>query len=214
MHRHLFILLLALFMSLVSGFLMTACGADASEEVELKGRILLWHAWSGTEEEILDGLLDKFNDIYPSISVIAVAYDPDELQEQFKDKVEQGLGPDLLIGSQLWTRDLADAGLLQTIDQEDVDLSLYLAPALNTLNYNDELYGLPLSVHTSALYYNRSLVDEPPETLQELLEQAAEGKTVMLNTDFDSAFWGIQAFGGQLLILQRPVRCGQILDRG
>ncbi|UCC50562.1 MAG: extracellular solute-binding protein, partial [Anaerolineaceae bacterium] len=63
----------------------------------------------------------------------------------------------------------------------------------------DELYGLPLSVETSALYYNKALTDGPPETLTELLEHAVEGKKVAINTNFDTAFWGIQAFGGRLL---------------
>ncbi len=64
-------------------------------------------------------------------------------------------------------------------------------------------------MQTSALYYNKDHVSEPPETLSALLEQADEGQKVALNTNFDAAFWGIQAFGGEMLDDQMRVVLNQ-----
>ena len=193
-----------LIMLLLAASLLTACGDRTEGNDEQSGRILLWHAWSGPEEEALNSLLAKFSDIYPEITVISARYTLDELKAEYMGKVVQGLGPDLLIGAQEWTPELVEAGLIRALNEAQVDTSIYLTSALNTVRYDDrvhgaQLYGLPLSVKTSALYYNRKLVSAPPETLQALLEEAAAGKKVALNTNFSAAVWGIQAFGGQLL---------------
>ncbi|MCB8988915.1 MAG: extracellular solute-binding protein, partial [Ardenticatenaceae bacterium] len=86
----------------------------------------------------------------------------------------------------------------------------YLSGAVQTLTYQDKLYGLPLSLRPMALYYNTQLVSAPAATLDEWLDQAANGASVALNTNFRPAFWGIQAFGGQAFDEQRRV----ILDQG
>ena len=75
---------------------------------------------------------------------------------------------------------MADAQLIRALDENNINPEPYLAPALNTLRYRDKLYGLPLSLETSALYYNKELTDEPPETLNELLEHAVEGQKVAI----------------------------------
>ena len=184
---------------LLAVFLLIACDSDATVNSEQEGRILLWHEWSGADAETLDELLDNFNEVYPEITVISISHPSDGLKESFIDAATRGLGPDIMIGSQLWTPELADAQLIRSVDENKINAESYLAPALNTLRYQDKLYGLPLSLETSALYYNKELTDEPPETLSELLEHAAEGKKVAINTNFDTASWGIQAFGGRLL---------------
>ena len=178
---------------------LVACAGGSVEDSELHGRVLLWHTWSGADEAALNELLDKFNDVYPEITVISISYTEPELRDQFVDVAQRGMGPDVIIGSQLWIPDLVDAGLIHALDEDHIDLSPFLGTALQSLRYRGELYGLPLSVQTSALYYNKDQVSAPPETLSALLEQADQGHRVAINTNFDAAFWGIQAFGGKLL---------------
>jgi ABC-type glycerol-3-phosphate transport system substrate-binding protein len=49
-----------------------------------------------------------------------------------------------------------------------------------------------------ALYYNPSIVSAPPETLDELLQEAAAGHNVAFVPRFVQAYWGIQVFGDGL----------------
>lgn len=192
--------LLQLFtLTLLSTFLLS-CGAGMAESSVLEGRILLWHAWQGTEADTLNSLIEKFHDIYPGITVVSSSYAPDELEAQFRDKSSQGLGPDLLIGEQMWIPALADELLIQPMDETNIDPERYLSSALTTLRYQGKLYGVPLSVQTWGLYYNKRMIGaEPPHTLDALLEQAEGGVKVAINTNFADAFWGIQAFGGRLM---------------
>jgi arabinogalactan oligomer/maltooligosaccharide transport system substrate-binding protein len=46
---------------------------------------------------------------------------------------------------------------------------------VKTVSYEDKLYGIPLSLETSCLFYNKDLVGEQPaDTLEEIIEQAKE----------------------------------------
>ena len=70
--------------------------------------------------------------------------------------------------------ELAQAGLLKDIGpRDDIDTSLFLNAALNTVRDDEQLYGLPFSVHTQVLYYNSALVTTPPATLDEWTAQSS-----------------------------------------
>jgi len=162
------------------------------------GQLVLWHGWAEREVGALTELLGRFAAIHPDVKIIPIRVPPEQLYERFRMRASMGLGPDLLIIPSQWERDLAEAGLIQDLSDRELDTSLYLSGAVETLRYEGRLYGLPMSLRTVALYYNRELTTEPPTTLTGLLSQAAQGRQVLLYSDFYHAFWGIRAFGGQL----------------
>ena len=57
---------------------------------------------------------------------------------------------------------------------------------------------MPLSLQVNAQYYNRELVTDPAQLVDDLRTQATAGVPVVIDTRFDHAFWGIGAFGGEL----------------
>lgn len=188
----------------------TACTHDVSGRKPLKQPILLWHAWNERETKVLNELLARFATIYPENVVIQQGFSAEELLAQFRQQAQRGLGPDLVIINGRALRELAHAGLIQDLSPYAIDTSVYLSTALQTLRYQDRLYGLPLSLHTIALYYNKNLITEPPTTLTALLEQAADSHSIALNTSFYGAFWGIQSFGSD--VFDRTGRV--VLDQG
>ncbi len=188
---------------------LAAC-QDQSASAILQGRILLWHSWPETETQVLDTLLDEFTTIHPQVQIIRSRVASDTLLDQFKVRADLGVGPDLLIGSSDWVVELAEADLIQDLSAQDFDPSIYLSTAIQTLRYQDKQYGWPLALQTTALYYNKEFVTEPPKSLTDLLRQVAEGISVGLNSSFEAAFWGIQSFGGQLFDAEGRV----ILDQG
>lgn len=176
------------------------------------GTILIWHSWGETEAAALQEVLDKFSELHPDANIIVDHIDPNELRSLFEEAATTGFGPDILIGPNDWVHPLAEARLIQNVDarlDEEVR-QRYLPAALETLRYEGGLYGLPASLRTPGLYYNKGLVDKPVATLEELLAQAREGREVGINTSFTQAFWGIRAFGGRLFNEEGKV----ILDQG
>jgi maltose-binding protein MalE len=183
---------------LLTAFILIGCGSDPAQETDVRGQILLWHGWSGPEAVVLDRLLDQFTAIYPEVTVVRERKALAGIGEAFLDEAILGTGPDLLIAPARWEPVLAEAGVIQKLDEQTIDTSAYLPGLMRQLRTPAGLYALPLSAHTYALYYNQSMVDEPPATLTRLLDQAATGQPVALETTFYGAFWGVQAFGGQL----------------
>lgn len=205
-------LLFKILIMLLCSLLLVACNFDAdnSNNNQLSGRILLWHGFNEEESVVLHSILDQFGSIYADIQVVSAAVPEEEFLLRYQNTAAQGLGPDLLIGSSDWIAPLAEADLILDINRSVPETEAYLPTAVESLRLGEGLYGLPLSLAPVALYYNSKLVDTPASTLDDLLLEAANGKAVALNTNFDEAFWGIQAFGGQLFDDDGRV----ILDQG
>jgi arabinogalactan oligomer/maltooligosaccharide transport system substrate-binding protein len=132
--------------------------------------------------------------------------------EQFETAADSGLGPDLLVAPSNQIRNLAEAKLIDAIGlrlPEDV-LARYATGTLETVRFAGQIYGLPITLNTMALYYDRRQVEQPPATLDALLAEAAQGKIVAISTNFRDAFWGVQGFGGQLFDEEGRI----LLDQG
>ncbi|MEM7536732.1 MAG: extracellular solute-binding protein [Chloroflexota bacterium] len=175
---------------------------------QLSGRVLIWHGWTGAQASLLDEILDTFStEIQPNVVIERQSFaDMEQMRTQFQAAAKGGLGPDLMIAPSDWVRPLAEDGYILDIGaNEAIDsavLEQFMPSAVQTLLYENRLYGLPTSVETMVLYTNQRLVNEQMKgaatTLDALLQQAYSGHVIALNTTFDRAFWGIQAFGGDL----------------
>ena len=167
--------------------LLIAC-TSAPETGFIEDRILVWHGWSGAEEAALQVLVNDFTSLNPNARVIVanpwsaerdllqlegegLATLQDLLLGRFTWRAQLGLGPDLLIGPSDWVRQLANAGLIQDLSGRVDDTSSYLSSAVETVRYQPPgqsaagLYGLPLTLETVALYYNKTMITTPADTL-------------------------------------------------
>ncbi|MEZ4868399.1 MAG: extracellular solute-binding protein [Caldilineaceae bacterium] len=175
--------------------------------------MLLWHAWNDNDAQALDDVLLKFLEIHPDVNIKAQRFTTvADMLEQYQVAAEAGLGPDLLIAPNQQVRTLADLQLIDAVGTAlpDAVQQRYTPAALDSLQYGGKLYGIPATLDTLVLYYDRTRVDQPATTLDQLLAEAAEGRVVAISTNFRDAFWGVQAFGGKLFDEGRRV----ILDRG
>jgi len=179
----------------------------------LQGRVLLWHAWTDSEAVALAAVIARFQAIHPAVIVKTQAFaSQDELLYQFRIAAASGLGPDLILAPTEWIRLLHGADLIDEIgDQVEAPLlARYLPASIISLRYQNGLYGLPVTLDTMILYYNRQQVKQPPTTLADLLAAANASQLVEMSTTFLDAFWGVRAFGGQLFDAEQRV----ILDQG
>lgn len=200
---------------LVAAILFAGCspGETPPDSRQLQGRILIWHTWAESEAAALDEILARFRNIHPDVTIKQQSFaQVSSMLEQFETAADSGLGPDLLIAPSEWIRHLAEAGLIDAISArlpEDV-LTRYATTTLETVRFAGQIYGLPVTLNTLALYYDRRLVEQPPATLDALLAEAAQGKVVAVSTNFRDAFWGVQGFGGRLFNEEGRI----VLDQG
>ena len=180
-------------------FLLIIAGCRSTEQDdELKGRLTLWHSWSPVEAVVLDEALAQFQEIHPQVRIITVALPEDQLLKEFYRLGNDGLGPGLLIGDDSWISELADDQLIRPFSPNQTTLTLFNPRNRALTQYQDQIFGVPMSLAPHALYYNKNIVNEPPESLDALLEEAARGNRVAFVPRFEEAYWGIQTFGDGL----------------
>ena len=174
--------------------LLAGCQPVAPDE-DLRGRVTLWHSWSGAEAVELREALARFQEVYPGVRVVELALPEDQILKEFTNAARDGLAPDILIGRNRWIKELVDAGLIRALVQSDAPQVLANARNRALVAYEGELFGVPLFLAPRALYFNKSLVSEPAASLDDLLREAAAGNRVEFVPRFEEAYWGIQTFG-------------------
>lgn len=141
------------------------------------GSITLWHGWTGTEADTLNNeILPAWEAANPGIEVEVLAVPFDQLKNKYQTEAATGGGPDLLIGPADWVGELASAELIKPLDgMVGADqLGAYVPASVDALKYDGQLYGLPESIETVALYYNKDLVPTPPTSTAELEQMSAD----------------------------------------
>lgn len=120
--------------------------------------------------------------------------------QQFAQAVQSSSGPDAVVGipnDQL--ADYVNAGLAAEVPQElyaDEDFS---DAAIQACYVDGKRYAAPLSVETTALFYNTDMVSEVPSTWEELVEDAATSGGVQFDATsiyYDLGF--VRACGGYI----------------
>jgi hypothetical protein len=199
-------------MFVIAIMLLAACSGRSGEDDGLTGRILLWHAYDDNAAAALDDIFARFAELNPQTLVKVLHFaSEEEMMAQFLDAADGGLGPDVLITSSEWVPSLVQADLLRPVDGlPDEVRARFMPDALALLEVDDRLYGLPESVNTSVLFYNKRLVEQPATTLDALLAEATSGNYVGMSADFADAFWGVGTFGGRLFADDGRI----MLDRG
>ena len=173
---------------------ITGCQGDKPDG-ELNGRITIWHSWRAADAAVLQDVLARFGEIHPNVQVTTVALPEDQILDEYIKAGNDGFGPGLLIGSNNWIGDLVGTGLIRSFTLDDLGGSLFNSRNSALIQYEDQLHGVPLFLAPNALYYNKDLVQAVPESLDELLQEAAAGNHVAFVPRFEEAYWGIQAFG-------------------
>ena len=91
-------------------FLVILCGCQfGTSNGGLNGRVTLWHSWSAEEALILEEVLEQFQEIHPDVQIITTAFPYNQILTEFMVAGEEGLGPTLLLGTDNWISELADA---------------------------------------------------------------------------------------------------------
>ena len=174
---------------------LAGCRNIATEAKEqLQGRLLIWHPFQGKEAETLNIILDDYRELYPQVRIVSEFVPQKNITEQFREQSQSGLGPDLMISSYFDLIPLIRAGLLLTLNNYDPDLSTYLPRAILQVTHQDNLYGLPFSLNTQVLCYNKTKVERPPETLSEVIKEVEAERQFALTSNFVDTFWGVQIF--------------------
>ncbi|GAA0719995.1 arabinogalactan oligomer/maltooligosaccharide transport system substrate-binding protein [Halorubrum trapanicum] len=172
------------------------------------GSARLWADLTDAEDEDMDAYISDFEE--ESGYIINKEAPGGELDQQLETAIPAGDGPDSWIWAHDWVGRFAvredPPFLYDASDDVDVSLDSYTETAQQAAQFDGGLYGLPFASETAALYYNADMVEEPPETLEEMVSVMEEHHDPE-NGQYGLSFPGvdpyqasgfIQAYGGDL----------------
>jgi sn-glycerol 3-phosphate transport system substrate-binding protein len=131
--------------------------APAAEPVE----ITFWHAMSGSREEIINGIAERFNAANPGIVV------KPEYTGSYAETVTKGLAayrtgtaPTIVQSYEVGTRTMYDSGAIvpvHTLNTGDVDWEEVVTPIRKYYTLEGELPCMPFNSSTAMIYYNKDM---------------------------------------------------------
>ena len=153
MKRNLSILLI------VSMLLIFSAVSMAETEVRIVG-------WGGTDQSIVEELINKF--VVPELAAkgITAVYEPivDDFQKNLINSLSAGTAGDLFYMDIFWAEYIIKAGQVEPLDdylakstvisKDDIIPSL-----LNAFSFDGKAYGIPKDFNSLALVYNKDLFD-------------------------------------------------------
>src|SRR5690625_3377021 len=203
-----YVKLLGIFSIIALITLLVSCGPEENSEKDAEKKE------KGSKNEEYDLLVwedvEKSNGIEDAIKKFEEENDVKikVVEETYAQQIEKlrldgpaGTGPDVLTmpNDQIGTAVIE--GLLKELNVEDDLASIYTDVAMDSQSVEGKIYGLPKSVETTVLFYNKDIVseDELPETLDDwydLSEELTEGDNFGLLALFDQIYYANSVLSG------------------
>ncbi|NQD40796.1 sugar ABC transporter substrate-binding protein [Glutamicibacter halophytocola] len=170
----------------IAALSLTACGASGSSETSSSpaaeqsspaaasgGSLTVWV--DANREPVLKEAAADFEK-QSGVKVDLVIKDFSKIQEDFLRQVPTGKGPDITIGAHDWLGNLVNNGVVQPVELGD-KASEFQDVSIDAMSYEGSTYGVPYATENLALLRNADLVDEAPETFDDMIEAGKEAGT-------------------------------------
>jgi len=202
--------LLALGASITTGAALTACGGGKSASEAAKGgspaqstfsgtydgpqvELSYWNGFTGGDGPFMKQMVGEFMKDNPKISVKSNTVEWAQYYQRVPAAVQAGKGPD--VGAMHLDQLATNAARNVIVPIDDLATSLGLSESDFTPQvwqagiYKDKRYGIPLDVHSLAMYYNKDQfsqagVSAAPATDAELQDALAKLKAASIANPF------------------------------
>jgi multiple sugar transport system substrate-binding protein len=168
---------------------ISACrGSNTPDPDDDTGLISLkyWNSLTGADGDVMRQMIAQFNASHEGeIQVIETFTNEIDYYTNINLLIPQGRGPDVMIMHSYLVQSYANSGILKPIDDYlnvsgvNVNPEDYITNVMQSLYYEEQLYGIPLDIHTIGMYYNVDLLNkynlEVPTNRSEMI---AASKTV------------------------------------
>ncbi|SHO48897.1 ABC transporter substrate-binding protein [Anaerocolumna xylanovorans] len=203
---------LLLTMGMVAGML-SGCGSSDKKNVQdtssgdnsTDGKtveITMWGSWGGDQVGQLDKQLDAYN---KSQSKYHITYAvQDSMEEKLLTAIVSNEAPDVVLWDRFNTSVYAPKGAFTQLDdyvkKDSIDMSKFYSPATDELTYDGKLYGIPLTVDTRVIFYNKDMfsaagIDPASITTWDTLRDAAVKLTKRENGKLVQAGFSLKDVG-------------------
>ncbi|MCP4810584.1 MAG: extracellular solute-binding protein [Proteobacteria bacterium] len=178
---------------LLGALIGTASGAE----------IVVWHSYRGAEREGLEQALDAYEEASGN-TVKPLALPNEGFTKKFESAAPHGNGPDVLLYAHERIGDWSQSGLIEPITTTD---SVWAQTTVDAVTWEGQVWAVPLAYKCIALFYDSTVIAEPPATTDELLALAREhthGDTFGLSYEVASAYVNAAWMHGHGAVLEGP----------
>jgi multiple sugar transport system substrate-binding protein len=174
--------LLTAVLALVAG----GCGDDESSGAGVELNFFVATQPGGTIQEVAKRCTEESGGAY-TVNVELLPTDASQQREQLVRRLgAEDSNIDIIGMDVIWTAEFANAGWLQEWTdplKSQVTKDVFQS-VIDTASFEDKLYGAPFNSNTELLWYRKDLVDTPPKTWDEMIDQAEQlGKDVQVQAD-------------------------------
>lgn len=181
--------------------MLAGCGKSSAVSAEKDSKeIVVWSYLMDNEVEELDKIAQEW--AKENGKKVKVIKDNSPFQS-FLQAANSSKGPDLVFGithNNLGT--FQQAGLLSEVPKDFANKEEYVNSAVwDAVSYDGKAYGVPLSMETYALFYNKDKVKEVPKTIEDLVKQAKAYGPSGFQFSMNEFYYGaafVQSYGGYI----------------
>ncbi|MEX2540156.1 MAG: ABC transporter substrate-binding protein [Trueperaceae bacterium] len=159
--------------------LLTMCLAFAG--ITFGQNLTFWHYWDGANGQVLQGLIDRYEEENPGVSIEAVFVPGSELVTRLQTAIAGRQTPTMAISDLVAMPLLTSSGVLAPLNEyiasSNVDMDDYFEGPLVYGLRDGSRYSLPVSASNLGLFWNKALFEEagldpetPPQNWDELME--------------------------------------------
>lgn len=218
-----FLAVLMIVLALTASFPFTAFADDevfTQEQIDyyknlgLQGTTVNVYNWGEYISDGGEGSMDVVSE-FERLTGATVNYTNFESNENMYSKlVGGGVSYDVIVPSDYMIDRLIDEDLLLPLDYDNIPNMKYIDPQYQNLFFDpDQKYSVCYNVGTTVLIYNKTMVDEEPDSWSVLWDEQYRDKVLMFNNSRDS-FAIAQAYLGKdfnSTTEQDWVECAQLL---
>lgn len=218
-----FLAVLMIVLALTASFPFTAFADDevfTQEQIDyyknlgLQGTTVNVYNWGEYISDGGEGSMDVVSE-FERLTGATVNYTNFESNENMYSKlVGGGVSYDVIVPSDYMIDRLIDEDLLLPLDYDNIPNMKYIDPQYQNLFFDpDQKYSVCYNVGTTVLIYNKTMVDEEPDSWSVLWDEQYKDKVLMFNNSRDS-FAIAQAYLGKdfnSTTEQDWVECAQLL---
>lgn len=172
---------------------LSACGAGTSAETQDGGtaEVRVWLVGSDTPDEARQYLIDTFAEQHDDAKIVIEEQVWSGLVDKLSTSLSGSDSPDVVEMGNTQAPTFTTVGAFQPLDEyyEELGGDDLLQGFVDAGTADGTLYAVPYYAGSRLVFYNKNMVDEPPETLQEYVELGAELKQEHSDVQAFSGIW-------------------------
>ncbi|ELZ91972.1 maltose ABC transporter maltose-binding protein [Haloferax mucosum ATCC BAA-1512] len=150
-----------------SGETATDSGTDETDASEPAGSASVWYQLAEPEIPGRKSAIEQFNE---ASKHTVSGSDISDMRKKTTSAIPAGQGPQSFEWAHDWVGDYTQREfVVDQRDEIDIDLDVFTSDAREAIQFEGNLVGLPHDAETVALVYNKDIVDEPPETVADMV---------------------------------------------